>query len=980
MGTIGKSACLPMSAKHPGPYRSYRALLAAAILGPALLLAAIGWWSWNRVARETAEDVTRTVDLLHEHASKLFEMDKLLLAWIDDRMAGLDWPEVARRERALHLYLERLTQQVGDVDAAFVADASGELQALSRMYPVPIRNAPGPTPSNIRDRRYFQEARQHDGIVIDGPFKGRVSGKPIFDIARRLSSPDGSFRGVAVIVVSLDHLAAFWQSIVLPGDTVSLVRDDGVVLARYPAPAGGEAQPRRISPEGMERLRASNAGQVETVSSIDGVPRIIGYRRIEGYPIDIAYGVATRNIWAQWYPIFAAFAGLAAAASAALLLIARAVIRRGRGEAEALARAEQAAAALRQSEARYETLFRKAPMPMHALDPDHRLLDANDAWLAILGYARAEVIGRPITDFHIPDKQSVHDTRWRRLLETGEVRDAERTYVAKSGEIIETVVSATPERDEKGRLLRVISVVTDVTARRRAEEAARRERHFADLLVESSTEGIIAVDRELRYTVWNPAMEAISGIRHEDAIGRGHLEMFPHLRDTPVEAGWREAVRGKHSSLRDWAYDYRQSHRIGFLDQEFAPLYDADRTIIGAIAFVRDTTERRRMEEALRQSQKMEAVGQLTGGVAHDFNNLLTVVIGNLDSLQQRLAGADAESRRLIEAATRGAIRGATLTQRLLAFSRRQPLEPKPISPNKLVTGMSDLLQRTLGERIAVETVLAAGLWWVSADANQLESALLNLAVNARDAMPAGGKLTIETANVYLDESYAAGHEEVASGQYAMLAVSDTGTGMTREVADRAFEPFFTTKEVGQGTGLGLSQVYGFVKQSGGHVKIYSEPGQGTTVKLYLPRLAAGGGWPGLEPDQQAPAMAASGERILLVEDDEDVRGFGADALRELGYRVVEATDGTSALQLFGEEPGIDLLFTDVGLPGQLNGRQLADACRQRRPGLKVLFTTGYARNAITHHGRLDPGVELIAKPFTSAALAAKVRQILESG
>jgi signal transduction histidine kinase len=387
---------------------------------------------------------------------------------------------------------------------------------------------------------------------------------------------------------------------------------------------------------------------------------------------------------------------------------------------------------------------------------------------------------------------------------------------------------------------------------------------------------------------------------------------------------------------------------------------------------------RRRAEAELHQAQKMEALGQLTGGVAHDMNNVLLVIEGSLERLERHFAPSPEEApSRAVELALRGVARAAALTHQLLAFARRQPLDPKPVEPNRLVAGMSDLLRRTLGEAIAIETVLAGGLWRTYADPNQIESAILNLAVNARDAMPAGGRLTIETANTHLDEDYAAAHHEVAPGQYVLIAVSDTGTGMTREAVDKAFEPFFTTKEPGKGTGLGLSQVYGFVKQSGGHVKIYSEPGNGTTVRIYLPRFI---GTEDDVPAAVAPAApaAAHHETILVVEDDEDVRANSVDNLRELGYRVVEAADGAAALRLIETDASVQLLFTDVGLPGGMNGRQLADEARLRRPDLKVLFTTGYARNAIVHHGRLDPGVELIAKPYTYAALAKKIRAILE--
>jgi signal transduction histidine kinase/CheY-like chemotaxis protein len=385
-------------------------------------------------------------------------------------------------------------------------------------------------------------------------------------------------------------------------------------------------------------------------------------------------------------------------------------------------------------------------------------------------------------------------------------------------------------------------------------------------------------------------------------------------------------------------------------------------------------------EEALRQSQKMEAVGRLTGGIAHDFNNHLTVISSNIELLQRRLPPGSASLMRLADAAMTGVQRAATLTHRLLAFSRQQPLEPEALDLGRLVSNISELLRRTLGETIAIETVVPGGLWLTRIDSNQLENALLNLAVNARDAMPEGGRLTIETANAQLDDAYAASHAEVTAGHYVMLAVTDTGTGMTPEVISKAFEPFFTTKPLGRGTGLGLSMVYGFVKQSGGHLAIDSEPGQGSTVKIYLPRFIR------REPRRTPAAGAATdaqpkakGETILVVEDDEGVRRTAVEALREMGYEVLEAGDAMEGVRLIVDRGGIDLLFTDVGLPGGVNGQALADAARSARPGMRVLFTTGYTRNAVLKNGTLDRGVHFIAKPFNLAALAAKVREVLEA-
>jgi signal transduction histidine kinase/DNA-binding response OmpR family regulator len=389
-----------------------------------------------------------------------------------------------------------------------------------------------------------------------------------------------------------------------------------------------------------------------------------------------------------------------------------------------------------------------------------------------------------------------------------------------------------------------------------------------------------------------------------------------------------------------------------------------------------EVTERMKVEDALRQSQKMEAVGQLTGGVAHDFNNLLTVIIGGLDTIRRIGVQDNARLTRALDMATQGAQRATTLTARLLAFSRRQPLKPTPIDLNLVVRDSTELLHRTLGETIELEGVLAPRLWPVEVDQNQLEAAILNLAVNARDAMPDGGKLTIETANTLLDESYTATDSEVVPGQYAMLAITDNGQGMSRDVVSRVFEPFYTTKDVGQGTGLGLSMVYGFAKQSGGHVTIYSEPGEGTTVKLYFPRYA--GDLPvGDRPAGIAAPEGLKEEVVLVVEDNDDVRSYSVMILTELGYAVLEAADADAALAIISRPGRIDLLFTDVVLPGR-NGRLLAEAARELRPELRILFTTGYSRNAIVHQGRLDAGVQLITKPFTFDQLAVRIRDTLD--
>jgi signal transduction histidine kinase len=393
-----------------------------------------------------------------------------------------------------------------------------------------------------------------------------------------------------------------------------------------------------------------------------------------------------------------------------------------------------------------------------------------------------------------------------------------------------------------------------------------------------------------------------------------------------------------------------------------------------------ETDQRLAVEETLRQSQKLDAIGHLTGGVAHDFNNLLTIIIGNLETAQRQLESwTDAVHLKLAQRignAMHGAERAAALTKRLLAFARQQPLNPAAIDVNRLLNGLSDFLRRALGEDVSLEIVGAGGVWPVEADPAELEAAILNLAVNARDAMPDGGKLTIETANAYLDDGYCRQYSDLRPGQYVQISATDTGAGMISEIVDRAFEPFFTTKQAGQGTGLGLSQVYGFVKQSGGHVKIYSEVGEGTTIKMYLPRFARQAS-PRAE-EKSEPRRGRPGESILVVEDDADVRVYVVETLRGLGYDVIEAGGAEEALALMDRHQSISLLLTDVVMPGQ-NGRRLADAARQRQASLKVLYMTGYSRNAIVHQGRLDPGVELLQKPLTSEQLASAVRKVLDA-
>ncbi len=553
-----------------------------------------------------------------------------------------------------------------------------------------------------------------------------------------------------------------------------------------------------------------------------------------------------------------------------------------------------------------------------------------------------------------------------RLARTGEFERQGRNAAFAGGVLALAVLAL-------GVVLVLVAFRSILRAEAARHESDQRFRLFVDGIRDCA---IYMLDPQGNVIEWNAGAERIKGFAAGEIIGK-HFSCFYTEEDRKAGLPERALEKAmKEGKYEEEAWRVRKDGTKFFASVLVDPLRDTAGRLVGFAKITRDIDERVQQQQALAQYQKMDALGQLTGGIAHDFNNLLHVIRNCAEMLERRLHAMEPQVRSYLDMLKRNADRAASLTHRLLAFSRRQVLDPKPINPNVLIVDVTTLLKQVLGESIAIETVVGAGVWWISADANQLETAILNLALNARDAMTGGGKLTIEITNAFLDEDYAASHVEVKPGQYVMIAVSDNGSGMTKEVAAKAFDPFFTTKEMGQGTGLGLSQVHGFIKQSGGHAKIYSEPGEGTTVKLYLPRLS--GAWIA-EAQRKTPSVPLGTEKetVLVVEDDNDVCKFTADVLSELGYRVLTASDAAAALRVLDEDPDIDLLFTDIGLPGGVNGRELADEALRQFPALRILFTTGYTRNAIIHHGRLDPGVDLIAKPFTQSSLADKVRQSL---
>ncbi len=653
------------------------------------------------------------------------------------------------------------------------------------------------------------------------------------------------------------------------------------------------------------------------------------------------------------------------------------------------------------SEDYVETLIAQAPDGLVALSLSNTVLAWNHAAAELFGIPAERALGANATEV-LPVALAAELTRVFPQVAGGEAvvgRHLGYTDLERSRWVDLALV---PIYDDQERVSSLSLTVRDITGQ-----------WLTDLRLRASETRLRTLTETLPQLVWTCRPDGscdylsrqwveYTGMDAADQLGLAWLDrvIHPDDRQRTLEH-WLGAVSGLHPydieyriRAADGSYRWFKTrgtpirNEEGDITQWFGTCTDFQEIVEARETLRQDAAElerrvedevakRAEVEEALRQSQKMEAVGQLTGGIAHDFNNLLAGITGSLELLEKRIAqGRLGETVRYLDVAKSSARRAAALTQRLLAFSRRQTLDPRAVDLNRLVAGMSDLIRRSVGPEVVVEVVGAGGLWATKVDPSQLENALLNLCINARDAMsPSGGRLTIETANKWLDDR-AARERDLPPGQYVSLCVTDTGTGMAPDVVERVFDPFFTTKPIGQGTGLGLSMVYGFVRQSGGQVRIYSEPGKGTTMCLYLPRSMSEAEGTDFRP----PARIDKGdnERVLVVDDEASVRMLIAEVLEESGYAVVEAGDGPAALRILQSEARIDLLITDVGLPGGMNGRQVADAARTSRAGLRVLFITGYAENAAIGNGDLEPGMEIITKPFVMTDLGQKVRDLLD--
>ncbi len=593
----------------------------------------------------------------------------------------------------------------------------------------------------------------------------------------------------------------------------------------------------------------------------------------------------------------------------------------------------------------------------------------NRAAELLFGYTAAEAIGKRIDIIVPPDRRAEVEDILRRVTAGERLEQHETLRLHKDGRIVDVSLSVSPIRSANGEIIGASKTARDISESKWAQHALNQEIEERRRIFETSQDLILVTDTKGSFVQVSPSSKTIIGYEPAEMIGRSAMEfIYPDdLENTRNEM--RAARRGRQMRNFETRYVHKEGRPVTLTWMGTWSEPVRRHFFIG-----RDLTEKQAAEAQIRQVQKMDAIGQLTGGVAHDFNNILTVITGTIGILAEAVADKPdlAAIARLIDEA---AERGANLTKHLLAFSRKQPLQPTEVDINGLMLEAAKLLHPTLGEHIEITPILADDAWAAMVDPNQLTTAILNLALNARDAMPNGGKLALESRNVYLDEGYAGMNSEVTVGHYVMVAVSDSGTGIPAHLLEKVFDPFFTTKGVGKGTGLGLSMVFGFVKQSGGHIKIYSEEGHGTSVKIYLPRAT---GLTQTAAEAQASSKIVGGsELILIVEDDAMVRKYVRTQIEGLGYATLAAANAAEALEVIDANAQIDLLFTDVIMPGAMNGRQLVDEAQRRRPGLKTLFTSGYTENAIVHHGRLDSGVLLLAKPYRKSELARMIRTAL---
>lgn len=865
------------------------------------------------------------------------------------------------------------------------------------------------TPDQMRGFDWYQKARRSERPLVGNAFDRLATPRWAIALSYPIMNDEGKLHGVAILPINLLKLNEQLRR-PLPKNVVVTVTDaeDRIILRS----ADLNKRIGRIIPAGFSEKSQGKSSALFKEKGLSMQERLWGYVEVPNIGWRVYAGVPEAQVLApiqetlyhnlllgalllalllllSWWigaSVVNPIASLAAASkSIAEGGLATSVAVTGLPEIRSVAtefnrmleRCRRDEADLRESETRFRMLTELSADWYWEQDGEFR-------------YVKLETLGAHLL---MPDANFwLGKTRWegtalnmaeadweehRQLLRSHQpYRDLRFQFDYGDGHVHWIATSGAPIFDQNGNFSGYRGVGRDLTQQYAAEELLRlleaSVSQLNDIVIITQATPVGLPGPKIVFV--NPAFERITGYSAAEVIGKS-----PRLLQGPktdlVELDRIRAALEQSKPVRAELLNYKKNGEPYWLELDIAPIADASGSLTHWVAVERDITERRAMAEQLHQSQSLKSLGQLTGGIAHDFNNLLTVILGNAEVLQGVLIQETAHHA-LADMIADAAQRGADLTNRLLAFARKQPLEPEPLDVNRLISSFDPLLRRTLGEHVEIAFVSGDKLWNALADASQLESALLNLCINSRDAMPGGGRLTIETDNIRLDEAYASRYADLQPGDYVMLAVSDTGHGIEPQVIAQVFDPFFTTKEKGKGSGLGLAMVYGFAKQSNGHVNVYSEPGHGTTIRLYLPRSIQAA-------DQLTKASGQSPlcggrEAILLVEDDEMVRTYASGQLAALGYQVMEAPDGNHALDIVRSGVAIDLLFTDVVMPG-MGGRQLVDQARLLRPGLKVLYTSGYTENAIVHHGRLDQGVYLLSKPYRRAVLAIKVREALDS-
>jgi PAS domain S-box-containing protein len=824
------------------------------------------------------------------------------------------------------------------------------------------------TGQNVSDRAYFIMQRDNPdvGLLWGTPLKSRLTGAWGITASVPIRRTNGEFDGLILGFVPLAFFDHVWKvDDDIHGLAITLWRDDGIPLMR--SPFDQRIMDGTLAGSGkalFSRIRSGQKkGQFETVSLIDGVPRIVVFRRLDAYPNFILSFTQSidQALVAWWRSVWIVLAGWAVATATVGLLGLR------------VAREWNARRAL---ENRYAILFDTNPAPMVVFDRrNEHFLAVNDAAVAQYGWSRDELLGMTINDLYLPQDVPARSASRREIGPNMERLTPDLRHRTKDGTVISVEKHVRPI-DFEGRPA-LLATLRDVSTDKAAEGHLAQAKEQYHALLEAAPDAMVVVDQSGKIVLVNVQAEKQFGYRRDELLGQPVTNIIPKGF---AERLVTDATRSESDALAQEIgtgieLSGRRKDGGAFpIEIMLSPLASTEGILVTAA--IRNISVRKAAEEQLRQSLKMEAVGQLTGGLAHDFNNILFVILANTDALLEDESFSPGVIDRLgqIDKAVQ---RAAELTRQLLAFSRKQPLRPQQTDLNDLVSDTGQLLRRSLGTEIEIEAVLADDLYAVSVDRSQLETALVNLCINARDAMPSGGRLLIETKNVVLDEEYCAFNPGAVPGDYAMLCVTDAGEGIQQDVLHRVFEPFFTTKDIGKGTGLGLSMVYGFIKQSNGHVSIYSEPGHGTTVKLFLPRRD---GIPEQQGKQEKTPIPGGNDRILVVEDEPQVRANVVRQLRSLGYTVSEASDGAAGIASFeAASPPYDLLLSDVVMPGPIGGKHLGAEVARRWPSTKVVFMSGFTEISGVRHGQLAAGSLLLSKPFRKADLARMIRHALDS-